>query len=304
MSTAREYLRLTPEAVPGTFDGSTVGVAGQVIIDIDNAQSYTVRKTPITQTIRTAGAFNRRLKTFSKKFSVNGNLTWMVRGSQAALVSTWCVPTANVLKSYTIDHAIVEEDSGLTHLYTRHLGMYVAQAQFSAGESDQWFKAALQLVGMNVATITAADFAEPAVTDYPTDDFLTFENASAGLTLHAAARVDLDSFSCTIKHVLDVKYFVAANPQKIKWCGDDVDFDAQLSYLANVPRTDFEAVTGVASAITFDNGTHTLVFNMHTNNVYKSIGDSLDMSKVFTQEVSLENHLDTAAATDFSLTST
>ncbi len=304
MSTAREYLRLTPEAVPGTFDGSTVGVAGQVIIDVDNAQSYTVRKTPITQTIRTAGAFNRRLTTFSKKFSVNGNLTWMVRGSQAALLAAWCVPTANILKSYTIDHALVEEDSGLTHIYSRHLGMYVGQAQFTASESDQWFKAALSLVGMNVATITAADFSEPAVTDYPTDAFLTFENASAGLTLHAVQRADLDSFSCTIKNILDTKYFVAANPQKIKWCGDEIDFVAKISYSVNVPRTDFEAVTGIAAAITFDNSTHTLVFNMHANNVYKTVNDSLDMSKVFVQEVTLENHLDTSAATAFSLTAT
>ncbi len=300
MSTAREYLRVTPEAVPGTFDAA--GTA--IILDIDNANSYTVRKTPIRQTLRTAGSFNRRVATFSKKYSLTGNLTWNVRGTQAALLAAWCVPTANVLKSYTIDHVSVLEDSGLTHIYTRDQGMYVQQAQFSAGESDQWFKATLGLVGMSVATITAGAFAEPAVTDYPTDDFLTFESGAAGLTLHAATRVDMDSFQITLKNILDVKYFVAATPQKIKWCGSDVDWTAKLSYLASVPRADFEAVTGVTGAITFDNGTHTLVMAMHTKNFYASITDNLDMSKVFLQDINMECFLDTAAATDFTLTAT
>ncbi len=300
MSLAREYLRVTPEAVPGTFDAGGTSI----LIDIDNANSYTVRKTPIRQTLRTAGSFNRRVATFSKKYALTGNLTWNVRGTQTALLAAWCMPTANVLKSYTIDHVSVLEDSGLTHVYTRDAGMYVQQAQFSASESDQWFKATLGLVGMVQSVITAANFGEPAVTDYPTDNFLTFEDASGGLTLHSATRVDLDSIQITIKHILDVKYFVAATPQKIKWCGSDVDWTSKISYAAAIPRTDFEAITGVIGAVTFNNGAHTHVFTMNGKNFFGSITDSLDMSKVFLQDINMECFLDTSAAADLTLTAT
>jgi hypothetical protein len=300
MSTIREAIRLTPEVTPGTFDAT--GTA--TLIDIDNAQSYTVRKKPIRQTLRTAGTYNRRLAAFSNKYELTGNLTWNVRGSQAALIAGWCVAVANVLKTYTIDHMLVMEDTGATKVYARNLGMTVQQAQFTAGESDQWFKAALQLVGMSVATITGTDFPDPALTDFPTDNFLTFQSAAAGLTLHAATRLDIDSVAITIKNILDIKYFVGHSPQKIKWCGSDVDWTSKLSYSSAIPRTDFEAVTAVNGAVTFNNGTNTLAFQMNSKNFYANVEDSLDMSKVYLQDISMECNLDPAAATDLTLTAT
>jgi hypothetical protein len=301
MGATREYLQLTPEVTPGTFNGS--GTA--VLVDIDSANAYTVRPMPIRQTIRTAGALNRRLKTIAKKTAFQGNLNFTMRGSYGTgFLASWLTPVSGVLPSFTIDHVLVGEDNSLTKIYSRHLGMYIQQAQFTASEQDQWMKVALQLVGMNKATITGTDFPEPAVTAYPTDPFITFEDGSGGLTLHAATRLDIESFTLTVKNLLDVRFFVAATPQKIKWCGRDVDWTSRLSLSSSIPRTDFEAQTGIAGAITFNNGTNSLAFAMEGNNVYSGVTDQLDQSKVYLQEVTLESHLDTSVPNDFTLTAT
>jgi Phage tail tube protein len=300
MGATREYLQVTPEVTPGSFNGS--GTA--VLIDLDSANAYTMRPQPIRQTIRTAGALNRRLKTISKKTQFVGNLNFTVRGSYAALLSAWCQPTSGVLASYTVDHVLVGEDSGSTHIYSRILGVYIQQAQISASEQDQWMKAQLQLVGMAKATITSSDFAEPAVTAYPTDPFLTFEDGSGGLTLHSATRLDIETFTVTIKNMLDTRFYVAATPQKIKWCGRDVDWTSRLSLASSIPRTDYEAQTGVAGAITFNNGTNSLAFAMEGQNYYSGVTDQLDQSKVYLQEVTLESHLDTSVPNDFAMVAT
>jgi hypothetical protein len=220
------------------------------------------------------------------------------------LLAAWCVPTGTTLTSYTVDHVIVGEDSGATKIYSRNLGVYVKQAQFTAGEQDQWFKAQLQLVGMNQATITVADFAEPAITAYPSDAFFTFEDASGGLTVHSATRLDFETFQITFKNMLDVRYFVGSTPQKIKYCGRDVDWTSRLSLSTSVPRTDFEAQTPVAGAITFNNGVNSLVFNMESQNYYTQVQDDLDNDKVYLQEITLAAHVDTTAANDVSFTAT
>lgn len=295
---AREFLRVTPETTPGTYNA----LGTPYIIDLDAANAYTVRPKPIRKGLRTAGASNLRAVTIAKKKELSGNLNWTIRGSALAVLADWCLPTSGVLKSYTVDHVIVMEDSGATKHYDRHLGMYVQQAQFSSGESDQFFKAQLQLQGMSTAVITATDFPEPALADYPADAFLTFEDGSAGLTLHSETRVDIETFNLTIKNMLDVRFFAAATPQKIKYCGRDVDWTSRVSYKSAVPRTDFEAMTPIAASITFANGTDTVAFDMKSANYYADVTDALDVSKLYLQELKLESHLDYAAGTDFTMT--
>lgn len=301
---AREFLRVIPEAIPGTFDAAGI----PVILDIDSVNAYTLRPVTIQQTLNTAGAHNRRLARISKKTNFTGNLNFTVRGSHGPLLANWCTPTFAAgnatIKSYSIDHCMIMEDTGATKLYDRKLGVYVQQAQFTTGEVDQWFKAQLQLVGMKKATITGTDFIEPAITDYPSDPFITFEDATGGLTLHAATRMDIETFNLTIMNNLDVKFYLGLTPITIKWCGRNVNWTSRISLLNNTPRTDYEATTGVAGSITFNNGTNSLVFNMEAQNFYTTVTDAIDMSKVFLQELSMECLMDRAAGTDFSFTAT
>lgn len=297
---AREFLRITPELVPGTFQ--TAGV--HTLIDIDSANSYTVRPKPFTIDTRTAGAYNRRWIRTSKKHSVEGNLNLLMHGSMAAPFVDWAVAQANVLKSYTVDYCVTEEDTGSTIIYSRDSGCYIEQAQLTAGESDQLIRAQLQIVAMARTVITITEFPTPALTDYPTDALLVFEDATAGLQLGGVARLDIETFNLTIKNMIDKRYFVSASPQLLKYCGRDIDWTSRVSFKSSVPRTAFEAQTAIAGSITFGNGTHSLVIGLNSKNYYNSVADQIDHSKVFLNELTLSSFVDPAIGDELTLTAT
>jgi hypothetical protein len=229
----------------------------------------------------------------------------LVHGSQGPALVPWIHSSDNAtLGSMTIDHCIVMEDSGATKVYSRDLGVMVQQAQFTAGEQDQLLRLQLQLVGKNRDnTIDATDFPEPAPGDYPSDALYVFEHAAAGLTI-ASSRLDFETFQCTIKNLLDVRFFVGAVAQKIKYCGRDVDWSSRLQYASSVPRADFEGVTAMAGAVTFTNGSTTLVFDMKSQNFLAKVEDDLSLDKVFLQSIDMEAYVDGGAGSDFALTST
>jgi hypothetical protein len=297
---AREFLRLTPEATWGTFDATSTSA---ILVDIDQSNNYTVRPQPIKYNIRTAGIGNRRLQTGSNKTAVGGNLDMLVHGSQGAVLAPWVYSSDNAtIGSMTIDHCIQMEDGGSTKIYSRDLGVMVQQAQFTASEQDQLLRLQLQLVGKNRSnSITATDFPEPAPSDYATDALYVFEHASGGLTV-ASSRMDFETFQLTIKNMLDVRFFVGATAQKIKYCGRDVDWTSRLSYSSNTPRLDLEGVTGVSGAITFTNGSHHLIFNMESKNFFAQVEDDLALDKVFLQTITMESYVDPSPGTDLSFT--
>ena len=296
----REFLRITPETTPGTFNST----GAHTIIDIEQSNAYTVRPRPITVDIRTAGAFNRRWKRVSKKASLEGTLNWLMHGSQAAVFVDWSIAASNALKSYTVDHCVMMEDDSSTKIYSRDLGVYVRQAELLASEQDQVLRAQLQLVGMERTVIAATDFPTPVLTDFPTDAILTFEDASAGLSLHTASRLDLESFHLTIKNLIDVRYFVALWPQKLKYCGRDIDWTSRLAYSAAIPRADYEAQTPLAAAIIFNNGTNALTLNLNSQNYYGDVQDQIDHSKVFLQEINLSSFVDSATGDELNASAT
>lgn len=297
---AREFLRLTSETTPGTYNS-----AGTVyFLDIDGSNGYTVQPQPIIVTQRTAASANRRAAQIAKKISLAGNIAWTVRGSHAPLLADWFVGTSGgtVQKTYTVDHGVVLED-GATTYRTRGLGMFVQQGSINASEQDQWLKASASLVGLGWDdTIDDTAFPEPATTDYPTDAFLTFEDATAGLSIHGETRLDIEQFNLTIKNMLDVRYFLGKYPLVIRPCGRDVDAAIRLSYKSVIPRQHLTAQTPGVCSITFDNGTHSLVVNLQGQTYFANVNDQLDNSKIYLQELTLESHLDYTAGTDFTMT--
>jgi len=295
----REYLQVTPETTPGTFNSG--GTA--VLIDLTETNSYTVHPEPVQGVIRSAGAYNRRFSTFSKKYALKANLNLLPHGSQIATIASWAIATAtNTLQSYTVDHVILNEAGTLT--YSRDLGVYVQQATFSAQESDQWLKAQLQLVGMSRAVITGSSFVAPTVASFPNDAIFTLEDLStaSGITLVGVQRVDVESMSLLVKNILDVRFFIGSTAQKIKYCGRDVTLQAKLSLLSAATRADYEATTAIIASLEFENGTNTIAFNMESTNFYSSVVDELDNSKMFMQDITLEAMCDQTAGNDLVVT--
>lgn len=297
----REFLRVTPEATPATFDAGGT----HVLIDLDQANAYTLRPKPVVVDIRTAGGNNLRAFRVGRKETLNGNLNWLLHGSQAALFVDWCCATpAGTIKSYTVDHCLMMEDPLSTLVYSRTLGVYVAQAGLTASEQNQVVRANLQLVGTNVATITGTDFPTPVPADFATDPVLTFEDATAGLSLGGAPRLDIETFDLTIKNMIDVKFFLGKYPLKLKYCGRDVDWTSRLQFASMIPRDALTDQTPIAASIVFDNGTNSLSFNMNGKNYFTDVKDQIDHGKVFLQELNMQAFVDPAVGTELVATAT
>lgn len=297
----REFLRVTPETTPGVFNAAGV----HTLIDIDQPNAYTLRPKPVVIVIRTAGGNNLRGFQVAKKMALGGTFNWLLHGSQGAVFIDWCCASkTGVAKTYTVDYAVQMEDSGATKVYSRTLGVYVQQAQLTAGEANQVLRANLTLLGTNVAPITTTDFPTPVPADYATDPVLTFEDASAGLVLGGTTHLDIETFDLTIKNMIDVRYFVGKYPILLRYCGRDVDWTSRMSYGTTVPRTALEAQTPVSATITFSNGAHTLTFNMNSNNIYTDVKDQIDMNKIFLQELNLSSFVDSVAGEEMTASAT
>ncbi|AGA28382.1 phage tail tube protein [Singulisphaera acidiphila] len=298
---AREFLRWTPELTWGTFDSTSTTAQ---IIQLDQNNAFTMRPSPVSWQIRSAGGYSRRVQTGSSKTSLQGGLNILCYGSQmATLMPAINATSANVLKSATIDHCIVMEDNSSTKVYRRYLGCMVNQAVFSASESNQLMRCNIQLTAKQPATITATDFPEPAASAYPYDAPYVFEMAAGGLTI-GSSRVEFEEFNITIKNVLDPRFMAGQYLSRLKYCGRDVDWTTRFPYITSLDRADYEAVTPVAASITFTNGTHSLAFNFNANNYKMKADDDLAMDKVYLQSIEGSCFFDPTAGTPNDLTVT
>ena len=300
---ARRYLRLTPETVWGTYDDE----ATPLIIDLDTANSYTVRPKPITVDVRTAGGRNRRHRKISKKTSLTGNFNMLLAGSHAAAIKTWicAAPTTDAIGSMTVDYVIQMDNSSHTKVYSRDLGMKVMQCGINSSEQAQLVRLALQLVGKQRAVIDVDDFAEPAAADYPDDAYFTHQDLSGAFSI-SSSRTEFETLNVTIKNMFDVKFFESEFPTRIDFCGRDVDWTSKLAYKIATDRSNMESVTPVTAGATWNNGVNTFALAFQGKNHYDNVEDDLDDSKVWLQELSMQSFWDYAAGTpnDFAITTT
>ncbi len=256
---AREFLRITPEATWGTYDAGGT----HTILHLDQNNAFTMRAKPVRWSLNSAGFNNRRAVTGSSKTAVAGNLNTLVYGTQASALTTWCAATGSPLNipSCTVDHCIQSENAASDLVYRRYLGTLVQQVDFTATEKDQFMRANFQLVAKQHQQITATDFPEPAATAYPTDPPYTLPMASGFLILNdgvnaptTTGRSGFESFSCTIKNMVDTRFFESQFLQAYRWCGRTVDWKAKFKYAYIFDRTNYEAITAIASTVLFNNG--------------------------------------------------
>jgi Phage tail tube protein len=289
---AREYLRWTPETTWGTYDA----VATPAIIQLDQNNAFTMRKKPVEWMIRSAGAYARRVQKGSSKYALGGGLNMLCYDTQMAVLAPALFATSgNVLKSATVDHVVVMEDSGATKVYQRYLGVMAQQVVFSAKESDQLARLNLTLIGKSTATITVTDLAEPAAGDYPSGAPYVFEHCGA-FTL-ATSRTEFEEFTLTIKNNLDARFMRTATLSRLKYCGRDVDFAIRFPYLTTADRAAMEAQTALAASMTMTNGSNSMAFQFNSKNFVANVSDALDLDKVYLQSIEGQCFFDASAGT-------
>jgi hypothetical protein len=302
----REILKIWKETTYGTFPAPSTPVKNTdyVVIELSDSNPYTVRVKPKQKTIRTANSRNRLGKLYSTQYDLAGNLqTFAYPEQMPFLLAAACTLTSNEIPSYTVDHAVIMDDASNTVVYSRHLGVKVANFDLNASADDQAVKLQFQLIGKNTATITITDFPVPAQTEFPVGRPYCFVDlASPGTMTLSSSRSEFAGFNLTVKNHLDTPFFEAPYIGRAKWCGRDITWTNKLLYKTAADRTNYEATTATTCSAKFDNGTNSVLFNFSTFNYATAVDDDLGTDKLYYQNISWVNSWNASAGADLVIT--
>ena len=299
----REICKIWAESTYGVFGGSGSNGTGWVVVELTQANPYSVRPKPIQKTIRGSSGANRVSKLFSTQTGLSGNLNTLLYPSQAAFfmkAATDITTTPGDLQSYTIDHYIQKDDTSGTVDYTRHVGCKIEQAHISGTADDVTMKLELMVVAQKPVTITSSDFPVPASTDFPAGRPYCFTDTATGLTL-GTLRADYAGFDLTIKNILDHPFFETQYIGRNRFCGRDVTWSDKLLYKSAADRTAFEATTPFTCSAVLA-GTPATTFTLQGANFLSAVDDSIDYSHCFYQDLTWVNCLDQSSGLDLVVT--
>jgi hypothetical protein len=300
----REAVRITPETTPGTFDA----LGTPIHIALTSGAAFPNRPVPRPFQLRDAGSSNRRVQTGFGSVGVGLKLKTPLWYAQSGLLPLFCTPTGTPLElpSFTLDHYQLLEGS-TTAIYERYLG---CRGETLSLVGDNTPQGAVVMADMTFpflsysTAITATDFPEPTMADYPwPGSIVLMQHGSGGVSLKGSARVGWNKFSISYKNILAVCYDESAYPQVISWRGRDVDFGINLRHKIRADRDDFLAMTAHAATLTFTDGTTTLAWDFKSNNFLSSVGDDTPLNDVHRQALEYNCYV-TAASTDATLTIT
>lgn len=304
-----QMVRITQEATYNVFN--TSATSGQKAdIFLTSGDACTVQKTPQYVPLRDSGVGNRMIKRFPGRYTVGGGLKTPLFPSQALLLTslaanlTGSAPCYD-LPSFTLDRLFFLDDSCAT-VYQRTTGCKIDQFTLSADMSDGGFflMADMQIMGSKYDdTITNTDFPTQSLSAYPLDDPYLFYNLAGNLTIDTV-RTKFQSFTLSIDNILksfpDETLYVGS----VGWKGRDVTWSTKLLYQTQTDRRAWNTGGLHTVSATFNNGTHSVAFNLEASNSYTSVGDSMPLDDYYTQTLSGQSLMDQASGTDLAITVT
>ena len=300
----KEIVKIWLESAYGVFPGAGgVKNTGYVVVELNKANSYTVRPKPIQKTIRTSSGLNRVSKLFSSQTGLSGNLSTYLYAEQSAFFLNGLLNiSGGDLPSYTIDHYILREDTSGTVDYTRHLGVKFGSGSLTCSSDDPIAKLSFGVIGQKPVGITATDFPVPIGTEFPNSrPYLHTDLGTGGLIL-GGSRNNYSSFTFECKNILDTPFFESQYIGRNVFRGRDISLNAEMLYQVSSDRAAFESTTQQTASAVF-NGTPTTTFNLGVASYLTAVEDGLDFGKVYRQTLSYVNTIDLlGTGTDFSYT--
>lgn len=300
----REAVRITPEAVVGTFD--TLGVPIHIALTAGN--DFTGRPTPRPYQLRDAGTSNRRVQTGFGSVGTDLKLKTPLWYSQAALLPLFCTPAGTPweLPTFTLDHYQMLE-GGSTCIYERYTGCTGETLQLAGDNSPQGSIVTADLTFAFLAystAITVTDFPEPVLADYPWPGSVALLQHGGGhLSLGGSPRTGWNKFNISYKNILAKVYDESMYPQVITWRGRDVDFSFNLRHKVRDDRDKYLAMTANAATFSFTDGTTNVAWDFKGQNFLTGVADETPLGDVHRQGLDYACYV-TAASTDATLTIT
>lgn len=306
---ARRFARMTNETTFGSAVASPTA-GNRIILDLTQANPINLRPSPEIWKVRSHGSSNRNVLRGTEQLRVSGSYNGLLFPSQAAFVLGRAATISGSpleLGSFTVDEVVVMEDSSRTKTYFSALGTKVEKLQLTANNSANGvlFAVAMDMIAKQPRTITVSDFAEPAVTDYPsaTENPFVFQDTSTGFTLNGVALTNYASWSVTINNILGKDNFDESRyVQRLPWCGRDIMFSARLLFKTRDHRDDFEAQTARDAEVVIADGTTTTTLTFGDKCYIESLTEDEPMDNSYFLDMTWAVDFDATAGTDFAFT--
>jgi Phage tail tube protein len=299
------WLELIQEGTGGTAYGVLNGSpSGSQIIypTLYNANSFTVRKVPQRQVIRTADAGNRRRQVVAARQVYQGVLNTLLHPDQAA----YWITAATVLTNDAGGHPWLPS-------YTAHywdsvqawelLGGMIQSITITSSAMQDYVSLSMSWI-FQTRNTAFTTFAQPAESVYSTlVPYEHFESAS-NFKLGGSAITKYQTLTTTVNNVLVGTWDELAYISALYYCGRNLDFSFGPQYLATTYRTDFESQTPLTFLVNWVRGSpaHSLLITCETNSYISSIDDQLPLDGPGYQTVNVEVFYDPANTTDFTTT--
>ena len=235
------------------------------------------------------------------------------------------------LPSVSIFHAIQKSDGTYKHRLYR--GVRVKSWNFTLSENSTIGDLTLQLTGAYAAgnpytylnyvdptaiaydgslhvptfgaTSVASTWCAPTTACLPVTPWLFLNTCSTGgtggngsVTIGTGAgtaRTTFQSLAMSGTNQLMTRFWANRFVQVSQLCGRDLTVSLQSFYTGSPDdRLEYEKVEAQLATIVIGDGTHSITFTMNANNIIKTLEDSLPLSDIYTQSITLTSQFDPA----------
>lgn len=263
--------------------------------------SFTVRRVPQRQVLRTADAGNRKIQVLANRRVFVGTLQTLIYPTQAAY---W----ATALTLGTDSNGFITPPSYSFQYWDsiqawRLLGGKVASLTLTSSAEQDYVTMSVDWVFQDRdPTFTA--FTQPAESNYPVETPYSHVETASNCTLGGTAFTNYKSITLKAANVLQPTWNELQTISALYYCGRDLTFSFGPEYLATTFRTDYEQQTALAFVIEWirTTGSHNLKFQCESSSFMSNIQDDLPLDGPGYQAIDVEVFFDKTAGTDFAVT--
>lgn len=330
---AREIAMIVKEVSYGVPMTSPTLGTDSFYLRLSDPNSFTMQSLPVVGQIAYGGGLTTPACSYADQYNCTGQLTGVLySGAYAKLIADWALTpialdgesarsipwtttdTAQVmppgdLASVSIYHGI--QRSNGTWDRRRYGGVKVNSGSIVSGRQDPVAKFSLQLQGIRDDMNAAGTVAYPDDTEFPFPTESSFAcgpylfSHTAGLLKIGTARAQYDSVSIEWTNSMAPKWFESKYVQLVKFCGRNTKLKANL-YMKASPDdlASMQALTKQDVELSFNDGTHSLKFDLNTNNLFSGLGRDLPLNGTYAWNAEVQNYYDGSTSNDVVVSAT
>lgn len=263
-----------------------------------NSNSFTMRRTPQRQVIRTADAGNIPIQVVAARRAFTGTLNTLLYPDQAAYLATMIQPVANVLPSYSIEWW----DSVRSHKF---LGARCQSMTLTGSSTQDYWTCSLNLTAQD-RDDTFTTFTQPPQSSYPTIVPYQFVETASNCKIAGVAFTKYKTLTMSFANVAVPTWDENPIISDFVYAGRDFTFTFGPQYVAKTYRDDYDLQTPLAFILNLTRTSPAHSFNVacESSTYFSAIADDLPLDGPGYQTITAQVFFDKTASTDFVITAT